>query len=104
MLDVSSDPQRARLLHELATRYLWWERGRVSELSARRVVAQIMDVGEYDDIERAIDLFGEAVFLDALAHAQAGWFRPRSWSYWHLRLRLRAPGESSPPLPTRSYR
>lgn len=91
------------LLRALGTKYLWWERQRIADVPSRRIVAQIMDIGDYDDIEQAVRILGFEPFIDALRNAQPGWFRPRSWSYWHLRLRLREPGEPSPPIPTRRF-
>jgi hypothetical protein len=94
-------PGADEALSAMARRYLWWEHGRADAVPRRRVIAQLMNVGDYDDVLRMLDLLGEVPFRDALAHAQAGWFNPRSWSYWHLRLGLRKPGERTPPLPLR---
>ncbi len=89
------------VLAAMGRRYLWWERDRIDAVPPRRIVAQLMNIGDYDDVLAVLSLLGEAPFRDALANAEAGWFSPKSWSYWHLRLGLREPGESSPPLPAR---
>jgi hypothetical protein len=88
-------------LTTMARRYLWWQKAQAAVLPRRRILAQVMNIGDYDDVLHMLDLLGEAPFRDALVNAQAGWFNPRSWSYWHLRLGLREPGEASPPLPLR---
>ncbi len=95
------EPGVAETLTAMARRYMWWEKERAATIPRRRVLAQLMNVGDYDDVLRVLDLVGEAPFCDALTNAQAGWFNPRSWSYWHLRLGLRQPGEQTPPLPLR---
>jgi hypothetical protein len=48
-----------------------------------RVIAQVLEFGDFDSV---------------LRRAQPGWFSPRSWSYWHLKLGLSASG-AVPPLP-----
>ncbi len=100
---VSNAQTRADLIAELGARYLWWERDRIAEVSPRRIVAQIMDIGDYDDLRRIERVLGREPLCDALANALPGWFRPRSWSYWHLRLHLREPGEASPAMPARTF-
>ena len=89
-------------LRALGRRYIWWQRQDIESVPTRRIVAQIMDLGDWDDVLRAMRAVGEEAFRDALLHAEPGWFRPRSWTYWHLRLGLRKPAELMPPLPTRS--
>jgi hypothetical protein len=37
-----------------------------------------------------------------LQRAEAGWFSPRSWTYWHRKLDL-APADAIPPLPRRRF-
>lgn len=52
-----------------------------------RVIAQVMDLGDQR-------------LAQVLLHAEAGWFSPRSWTYWHRKLDL-APRDAIPPLPQR---
>lgn len=103
MLDRANSRDDDAFVRTIGTRYLWWERQRIDAVPIRRILAQIMDIGDYDDIECAIDRLGPAPFVDAIEHALPGWFRPRSWSYWHLRLGLRGPGEPTPAMPVRTY-
>lgn len=103
MLDRPAFVDDETFARALGMRYLWWERERMDSVPLRRIVAQIMDIGDYDDIESAFKRLGPAPFRDAIQHALPGWFRPRSWSYWHLRLGLRKPGAPTPPRPTRTY-
>jgi hypothetical protein len=49
------------------------------------VIAQVLEFGDFDSV---------------LRRAQPGWFSPRSWTYWHLKLCLSASG-AVPLLPQR---
>ena len=66
-----------------------------------RLIAQVMDIGSYEDVQDLVRLVGTGRLQDVLLRAEAGWFRPRSWSYWHYRLRLTQPGDDPPPMPKR---
>ncbi|MDA8209484.1 MAG: hypothetical protein M0Z92_10860 [Actinomycetota bacterium] len=66
-----------------------------------RLIAQVMDIGSYEDVQDLVRLVGTGRLQDVLLRAEAGWFRPRSWSYWHYRLRLTQPGGDPPPMPKR---
>ncbi len=61
------------LMLRLAAKYIWWKTPEEAMLYPERVVAQVMDIGQ---------------------------FNVRSWAYWHYRLDLAKPGEV-PPLPRR---
>lgn len=90
------------ILREMSAKYIWWKGGD-DQPSPRRVLAQVMDIGDYGDVLRVVDDLGEEPLRDVLAHAQPGWFKPRSWSYWHYRLGIVAPGEPVPALPRRRF-
>jgi hypothetical protein len=79
----------------LAKRYLWWDGPSVPH-TPRRAVAQIMNLGTYDDILRLEALVPRATLVDVLSAAQPGWFSPRSWEFW--RGRLRADVSDHPPV------
>ena len=59
-----------------------------------------MDIGDYDDVQQMMRAFGEDAPRYVVQHAEAGMFSPRSWAYWHYRLRLAAAGQV-PPLSQR---
>jgi len=67
-----------------------------------RVVAQVMNIGDYADIQRLVSQLGEEVLREVLVQAQAGQFNERSWAYWHYRLGLPCE-EPVPPLPVRRF-
>lgn len=86
----------------LAAKYIWWKTPDEALLTPTRVVAQVMDIGEWEDVLRLIDEAGEDALRSVLRQAEAGQFRPRSWHYWHYRLGLARLGEV-PPLPVRRF-
>ena len=91
------------ILDEMGPKYIWWKTGYSGAFLQRRIVAQVMDIGDYGDVLRVLDELGEDPFRDVLTHAEAGWLNARSWSYWHYRLGLVPPGEPVPPLPHRTF-
>lgn len=88
------------LLESLARRYCWWQSPEEALQIPRRIVARVMEMGDYKDVELLGDTLGTTVLRDALQHAEAGEFSPRSWHYWHYRLGLAELGQV-PPLPQR---
>ena len=91
----------ARLLRELARKYVWWLSPR--EVGARPdlAVTQTMDLGDFEDQRRPEAALGRERLAQVLHRAEAGRLSPRSWAYWHYRLGLARPGRV-PPLPRRS--
>jgi hypothetical protein len=88
-----------RLLH-LAKRYTWWLEPEIALDYPQRVIARIMDIGTFEDIHELMGIVGEDSLRAALESAEAGQFRPRSWSYWHYLLNGLA-DDTLPPLPVR---
>lgn len=66
------------------------------------VIAQVMNIGDYEDVQALAAQVGDAVLRDVLIHAQSGQFNERSWAYWHYRLDL-ANLDQVPALPARSF-
>ena len=67
-----------------------------------RVIAQVMNIGDYADVQLLAAQVGDDVLRQVLAHAQAGQFNERSWAYWHYRLGL-ASVDHVPALPVRRF-
>jgi hypothetical protein len=88
------------LIRRLATKYVWWQSAEEAAESPARVVAQVMNIGDYDDVQALVAAVGDAYLREILRHAEAGFFDARSWAYWHYRLNLAGPG-AVPPLPAR---
>lgn len=93
-------PIRSDLIEALARKYIWWKSPDEAALQPERVVAQVMNLGDFADVRALNELLGDEVLADVLTHAQVGEFSPRSWTYWHYRLRLAPPGQV-PPMPVR---
>jgi len=88
-VDVSETQEAGSLppiLMELAPKYYWWKDE--APPTSRRIIAQIMNVGTLEDVLRAEKSFGRDLFRDVIKHAEPGWFSPRSWAFWNIRLGL----------------
>lgn len=88
------------LLRRLARKYIWWKTPDESLAMPRRVMAQVMNIGDYDDVQTLANEVGEEAMRDVLVHAEAGEFNERSWAYWHYRLKMALP-EEVPAMPRR---
>ena len=92
--------QHAALLTALAGKYVWWlTPAEAMELPAR-VVAQVMNIGVFEDVRIMAETLGDDCLRSVLQHAEAGQFNNRSWAYWHYRLGLAEP-DQVPPQPIR---
>ncbi len=98
------DPARVAALRPffegLVAKYLWWKEPVDGAKSPERVALQVMDIGDYEDVQRLVRLAGNAVLRHALQSSEAGQLSPRSWTYWNYRLGLVEAG-NVPALPTR---
>jgi hypothetical protein len=84
-----------------AARYIWWEAPEQAVRRPLRVIAQVMDLGDFEDANQLLAEVGRLAFREALGQAGPGWFNARSWHYWHYRLGLAEPGARVPPMPRR---
>ena len=96
------DPIDHELLKLLASKYIWWKTPEEAIATPERVMAQVMNIGDFDDIQALARMVGDEMLRQVLTHAEAGQFDPRSWAYWHYRLGL-ADLERVPPLPRRAF-
>jgi hypothetical protein len=88
-------------LASFAAKYIWWKTPEEACAWPERIIAQVMNIGEFNDAQELIRVIGNQKLVNTLRNAQAGWFNYRSWAYWHYRLEL-ADLEQLPPLPVRS--
>lgn len=102
-MDQESGGARDALRVTLARKYLWWKSPADALKFERRLIAQIMNIGDFEDVRTALAVFGRISFEDALRNADAGWFSPKSWAYWHYRSRLTPVGGLPPALPQRDF-
>ncbi|MHB8472266.1 MAG: hypothetical protein ACYDC8_05325 [Gammaproteobacteria bacterium] len=87
-------------LSHLAAKYIWWKTPQEAVRQPARVAAQVMELGDYDDVQLLSARLGDDYLREVLARAEAGWFSPRSWAYWHYRLGVSRPGQL-PAMPQR---
>lgn len=95
-------PKQRNLLKHFSTKYIWWKSVKESMFMPERVIAQVMNIGDYTDVQELSDQIGDTVLQEVLTNAQAGQFNERSWTYWHYRLEL-VHVDEVPPLPERSF-
>ncbi len=81
-------------------RYLWWMTPEKALDNPLRLIAQIMDIGGFEDAMRMRRILGDEPLREALRRAQPGWLNIRSWHYWHYMLDMAEP-DQVPPLPVR---
>lgn len=97
--DRLDDAERG-LLTRLAAKYIWWKTPDEALRLPERIAAQVMNIGDYDDVQELVQTLGNETLRAVLRSAEAGMFNERSWIYWHYRLGLADPGHV-PPLPSR---
>ncbi len=81
-------------------KYVWWKTPDEAVAMPERLVAQVMNIGDYSDVQVVAIQVGDACLRDVLTHAEIGQFNERSWAYWHYRLGLATLG-NVPPMPVR---
>jgi hypothetical protein len=87
-------------LKPLAGKYIWWKTPEEAMAMPERVIAQVMNIGDYSDVQLLASQVGDEVLREVLTHAEAGQFNERSWAYWHYRLGLSSV-DQVPALPVR---
>lgn len=89
-------------LKPLARKYLWWKTPDEAVAYPERLIAQVMNIGDFADIAAIAAEVGDDALREVLQRGEAGQFSARSWAYWHYRLGLAKVGEV-PPLPVRRF-
>jgi len=97
MIQISQE-----ILKPFARKYIWWKTPEDAVCMPERVIAQVMNIGDWSDVQALVPQVGEEILCQVLTHAQAGQFNERSWAYWHYRLGL-ADLEHVPALPVRKF-
>ncbi|MEJ7137985.1 hypothetical protein [Amphibiibacter pelophylacis] len=90
-------------LKPLAHKYIWWKSPEEAVTMPERVIAQVMNIGDYSDVQLLASQVGDDALRDILINAQAGQFNERSWAYWHYRLGLAIADDDVPALPVRRF-
>jgi hypothetical protein len=84
-------------LREISRMLVWWKEP--EEVPFDYLARRVMDQGTWEMIRFLEKNYGREVFREALQHAAAGDFTPRSWNYWHLVLDIKP----VPPLPVMEF-
>lgn len=84
-------------IESIARRVVWFEGPTQAIADAHRFIAYAMTYGDDADMRLIRQFVSDDELRNALDHAPAGVFDPRSWAYWNLRLG-RYP---APPMPER---
>jgi hypothetical protein len=84
-------------IEALARRMIWWKAPAEALRYPDRLLAQVMALGTWDDVQLAKRLWTRDEFTAVLKQPPPGVFDGRSWAYWHCVLKLAA----APPLPQR---
>lgn len=87
-------------LKRLARKYVWWKTPDEAVAWPNRLIAQVMNIADYADVQQMAAQAGDDMLRDVLTHAEIGEFSARSWAYWHYRLGLAKPNKL-PPMPAR---
>jgi hypothetical protein len=85
-----------------ARKYIWWEAPETAVAKPHRIIAQVMNLGTFEDVRALLREVGEVEFERALMEARPGEFSERSWHYWHLVLGVTRL-DSIPPMPVRRF-
>ena len=86
-----------KLARALARKYLWWLDPDEAVRQPDRLVAQVMNMGTFEDARTVEGQLGEAFLRGVLERAAPGWFDERPWTFWHYRLGLAKPGRVPDP-------
>lgn len=84
-----------------AKRYIWWQSPDVAINFPERIVARVMNIGDYKDVQALGKQVGDDYLREVLIYSEVGQFNARSWHYWHSRLRLASQPDDVPLMPTR---
>jgi hypothetical protein len=85
-----------------ARKYIWWQAPEAAVAEPHRVIAQVMNLGTFEDVRALRQQASDAEFRRVLREARPGEFSERSWHYWHLILGESMP-QAIPPMPVRRF-
>lgn len=71
-------------LLEVARHVVWFEEPSKTLVDTVFFLSYLMTYGTIEDIHVARKYYSKTAFQEALEHAPAGVFDPRSWAYWNI--------------------
>lgn len=87
----------SKSLTQLVRRFVWWEKPEWAYAHPSIFIANVMNLGSWDDIQTLRRSIGDEPLKAVLKHAPIGYFSYRSWDYWHIKFNILP----IPPLPER---
>jgi hypothetical protein len=94
------NPNLQELLKRLSAHYIWWKSPDEAMRHPRRIITQVMNIGDFEDMQQLAEILGDKALRGVLRDAEAGEFNERSWHYWHYRLGM-SKLDQVPDLPKR---
>jgi hypothetical protein len=82
---------------------MWWPVASPSGHREDRIIAQVMDIGTYEDILRLEAAVGRERLAQVMRQAEPGWISARSWDFWRGRLLAQAGLQTPEHPPKRSF-
>jgi len=81
-------PSRLRKMSCWSRKFVWWKPGRETLARPMDLVARVMALGTWEDVQQLKAVVGSRVMKKAIKEAAPGVFSPPAWHYWHHRLGL----------------
>ena len=91
--DITKNPAVTRL----AEKFFWWKSIGEALSDPVRFAAQVMTLGNWEDVQLLRSVLGDSLLRRTLREAPAGVFDQASWIYWHCVFGI----EPVPELPRR---
>lgn len=83
-MDVTIENQQ---LLQLASKYIWWTAPETTvSHGIPRLVANVMELGTWDDAVCLLEMVGPEIFIDILGAPPVGVISDKSLAFWHYRL------------------
>ena len=83
---------REQLLKYFASKYIWWKSAEEACRFPIRVIAQVMELGDFEDLVLLWTEYSDEELGRVLKSIDPGTLSQRSWNYWHYRLGLSEKG------------
>ncbi len=83
--DTMNEKQKKFLLRAAKT-YIWWKTPEEAFGFPRRIIAQVMDKGRWEDVCDLMQLYSKDDLRTVLLQSEKGEFSLKSWHFWHYRL------------------
>ena len=86
MENTIDTPSRVEFLSNMSKKYIWWKTPEEALVYPQSVLAQIMNIGVWDDLCLLVCEYSKEELIEVLKNAEIGQFNPRSWHFWCYKL------------------